>query len=86
MADLGIAKEALSAFHTQGMCTECYAAPELLSGANYNEKVDMWAVGLCFYNLEHVDLWHPWHCKDVIKVRVFVVLFIMINICGRARI
>eukprot|EP00899_Mesostigma_viride_P005596 jgi/Mesvir1/15037/Mv14689-RA.1 len=52
VGDLGIAKELLDSDHTQTRIgTPAYLSPELLQGQRYNDKSDMWGLGVVLYEL-----------------------------------
>ena len=52
VADLGFAKRLEEGDMTQTMCgTPLNMAPEILRGARYNHKVDVWSLGTVFYEM-----------------------------------
>ena len=52
IADLGFAKQLIDDDMTQTVCgTPLNMAPEVLRGAKYNHKVDVWSLGIVFYEM-----------------------------------
>ena len=52
LGDFGISRSVNdSRFASTGICTEAYAAPELLNGEKYTELVDIYSLGLTLYEL-----------------------------------
>lgn len=52
LGDFGISRSVgASRVASTGVCTEAYAAPELLSGKKYTELVDIYSLGLTLYEL-----------------------------------
>lgn len=47
----GSVEEALSSFQTIDIGTPVYAAPEIASGKTYSSKVDMYSLGICFFEM-----------------------------------
>ncbi len=51
LADFGISKILSDEMLTTNCGTPVYMAPEIWSGVEYNQKVDMWSVGVVMYYL-----------------------------------
>jgi serine/threonine protein kinase len=55
LADFGLSKFVSDSEekmkHSIGVGTPLYMAPEIMVGQNYNEKVDIWSLGVVFYRL-----------------------------------
>lgn len=53
MADLGFAKklEDFCALTNTQLGTPLYMAPEIFEGQSYSHKVDVWALGVVFYQM-----------------------------------
>lgn len=50
--DFGSSSEMLD-FRSTFIGTPTYLAPEIIQGTNYTEKVDIWCLGVIFYELLH---------------------------------
>ena len=46
MCDLGLSKETNQRPHTPRVQNRYYRAPEVLLGLNYDEKIDIWSLGI----------------------------------------
>lgn len=49
LCDLGWSVHTKSKFRETLCGTPLYASPELLQGGKYNEKIDLWALGIMAY-------------------------------------
>ena len=53
LCDLGWSVHTKSKFRETFCGTPLYASPELLQGTKYNEKIDLWALGVMAFELKY---------------------------------
>ena len=50
-------------------------APEILAGINYDNKVDIWSIGTCFYELLFGK--PPYNAENIVDLLCKLLLFLL---------
>ena len=70
LGDYGLSKELTEDVTSTCAGTPTTMAPEILNGKSYNEKVDLWSIGVILYELHFKELPFPGENKMIIKEKI----------------